>query len=42
MGAGGDHGYTDHCVEVDGQAKDFLDKYVRDGLRWPDLAPHGR
>ena len=38
---GGDHALSDHRVEVDRLARDFLDRYVRDRKAWPDLAPHG-
>jgi dipeptidyl aminopeptidase/acylaminoacyl peptidase len=38
---GGQHSLIEHSAEVDRLARDFLDLYVRDGKRWPDLAPHG-
>lgn len=38
---GGDHGLTEHRLEVNRLAKDWLDRYVRDGKPWPSLEPHG-
>ena len=39
---GGDHGLTEYREEVDRLVGDWLDRYVRDGLPWPSLEPHGR
>lgn len=39
---GGDHGLSEHRVEVDRLIFDWLDRYVRDGEPWPSLEPHGR
>lgn len=39
---GGDHGLTEFRDEVDRLVGDWLDRYVRDGLPWPSLEPHGR
>jgi len=39
---GGDHGLTDYDDEVQRQVYNWLDRYVRDGERWPSLEPHGR
>ena len=39
---GGDHGLSEHRVEVERMAKDWLDRYVRDQKPWPSLEPHGR
>ena len=38
---GGDHGLSDYREEADRATREFLDRYVRDGERWPDLEPHG-
>ena len=42
MFEGGDHGLTEYRPEVQRATREFLDRYVRDGLRWPSLEPHGR
>lgn len=39
---GGDHGLSEHRVEVDRIAQDWLDRYVRDRKPWPSLEAHGR
>ena len=39
---GGDHGLSEHRDEVDRLARAWLARYVRDGLPWPSLEPHGR
>lgn len=39
---GGDHGLSEHRREVDRLARDWLNRYVRDGEPWPSLKPHGR
>jgi dipeptidyl aminopeptidase/acylaminoacyl peptidase len=39
---GGDHGLTEHAAEVDRLTREWMDRYVRDGRRWPSLDPHGR
>ncbi|HET9532216.1 MAG TPA: prolyl oligopeptidase family serine peptidase [Blastocatellia bacterium] len=39
---GGDHGLTEHRVEVNRLIKDWLDNYVRDRKTWPSLEPHGQ
>ena len=38
---GGDHGLTHYRDEVDRLAREWLDRYVRDGKAWPSLEPHG-
>lgn len=38
---GGSHGLAEHAAEVDELIGAWLDRYVRDGARWPELAPHG-
>ncbi|HEX2605998.1 MAG TPA: prolyl oligopeptidase family serine peptidase [Flavisolibacter sp.] len=38
---GGQHSLVEHRAEVDRQVKDFLDRYVRDRRKWPDMEPHG-
>ncbi len=42
MFEGGDHGLSEFRDEVDEAVADWLDRYVRDGERWPSLEPHGR
>ncbi len=39
---GGDHGLSEHRLEVDRMARNWLDHYVRDSRPFPDLEPHGR
>jgi dipeptidyl aminopeptidase/acylaminoacyl peptidase len=39
---GGDHGLSEYREEVDRLIGEWLDRYVRDGLPWPSLEPHGR
>lgn len=39
---GGDHGLTEHRVEVNRLIRDWLDAYVRDRKAWPSLEPHGQ
>ena len=39
---GGDHSLTEHRSEANAATRDFLDRYVRDGLPWPSMEPHGR
>lgn len=39
---GGDHGLNEYGAEVDEAVVRWLDRYVRDGERWPSLEPHGR
>jgi dipeptidyl aminopeptidase/acylaminoacyl peptidase len=39
---GGDHGITEHRDEVNRLTRAWFDAYVRDGLPWPSLEPHGR
>ncbi len=39
---GGDHGLSEFRDEVDAAIGAWLDRYVRDGERWPSLEPHGR
>ncbi|MEZ4806273.1 MAG: prolyl oligopeptidase family serine peptidase [Flavobacteriales bacterium] len=41
MFEGGDHGLREYRPEVDRATREFLDAYVRDGKRWPNLEPHG-
>lgn len=38
---GGSHGLSEHRAEVDELVGEWLDRYVRDGARWPELEPHG-
>jgi dipeptidyl aminopeptidase/acylaminoacyl peptidase len=38
---GGEHGLSEHRVEVDRLVRDWLDRYVRDLKPWPGLDPHG-
>lgn len=38
---GGDHGLSEYADEVDAAVLGWLDRYVRDGERWPSLEPHG-
>lgn len=39
---GGDHSLTEYRSEANAATRDFLDRYVRDGLPWPSMEPHGR
>ena len=39
---GGDRGLSEYREEVDRLVGEWLDRYVRDGLLWPSLEPHGR
>ena len=39
---GGDHGLTEFRAEADAAVGAWLDRYARDGERWPSLEPHGR
>jgi len=39
---GGDHGLREFRVEVDAMVKEWLDKYLKEGIALPDLNPHGR
>lgn len=39
---GGDHGLSEYRENVDRLVAEWLDRYVRDGLQWPSLEPHGR
>jgi dipeptidyl aminopeptidase/acylaminoacyl peptidase len=39
---GGDHGISEFRDEAHRATRVFLDRYVRDGLPWPDMEPHGR
>jgi dipeptidyl aminopeptidase/acylaminoacyl peptidase len=39
---GGDHGLSDYTDEVDQAVLRWLDRYVRDGERWPGLELRGR
>jgi dipeptidyl aminopeptidase/acylaminoacyl peptidase len=41
MFEGGSHGLPEFLPERDGAMRAFLDAYVRDGKKWPDLTPHG-
>jgi dipeptidyl aminopeptidase/acylaminoacyl peptidase len=41
MFEGGDHSLMEHYEEVNRLAKNFLDKYVRDGQAWPSMESHG-
>ncbi len=38
---GGQHSLAEHAREVNHTTKLFLDHYVRDGKKWPDMKPHG-
>lgn len=38
---GGQHNLIEHNDEVNHDIKLFLDQYVRDGKKWPNLEPHG-
>jgi dipeptidyl aminopeptidase/acylaminoacyl peptidase len=42
MFEGGDHGLSEYRDEVNRLVDDWLDRYVRDGKKWPSLAPHGK
>jgi dipeptidyl aminopeptidase/acylaminoacyl peptidase len=42
MFEGGDHGLSEFRDEVDAAVGAWLDRYVRDGEKWPSLEPHGR
>jgi dipeptidyl aminopeptidase/acylaminoacyl peptidase len=42
MFEGGDHGLSEFRDEVNEAVGAWLDRYVRDGERWPSLEPHGR
>lgn len=42
MFEGGDHGILEHIPEVDRQARLWLNRYVRDLEKLPELQPHGR
>ena len=39
---GGDHSLSEFRSEANAATRDFLDRYVRDGLPWPSIEPHGR
>jgi dipeptidyl aminopeptidase/acylaminoacyl peptidase len=41
MYEGGSHGVPEFEAERDALERGWLDSYVRDGRKWPDLAPHG-
>ena len=38
---GGQHSMAEHTAAFYDQALQFLNSYVRDGKKWPDLKPHG-
>jgi len=38
---GGSHGVPEFQSDADAATRAWLDKYVRDGQKWPDLKPHG-
>lgn len=38
---GGEHSLIEHYEDVHRAVAAFLDKYVRDGEKWPDMKPHG-
>lgn len=38
---GGDHGLSEHREESDRLVRTWFDRYLRDGLPWPDPTPHG-
>ena len=42
MFEGGSHGVPEFTAERDAQVRAFLDTYVRDSGKWPDLTPHGK
>jgi dipeptidyl aminopeptidase/acylaminoacyl peptidase len=42
MFEGGSHGVPEFAAERDAQIRAFLDTYLRDGSKWPDLTPHGK
>jgi len=39
---GGDHGLSEHTLEVDQQVKAWFNRYVKDGEKLPNLHPHGK
>ena len=39
---GGDHGLNEFDDEVDKMAKQWFEKYLKEGRKLPDLRPHGR
>jgi hypothetical protein len=41
MFEGGEHSLMEHYDEVNRLAKDFLNRYVRDGKEWPSMLVHG-
>jgi dipeptidyl aminopeptidase/acylaminoacyl peptidase len=41
MFEGGSHGVPEFAAERDELMHEWLDAYVRDGKKWPDLKPHG-
>ena len=41
MYEGGSHGVPEFLAERDTLIRSWLDDYVRDGKKWPDLKPHG-
>ena len=41
MYEGGSHGVPEFLPERDALIRSWLDDYVRDGKKWPDLTPHG-
>ena len=38
---GGSHGVPEFAAERDAAVRGWLDAYLRDGRKWPDLKPHG-
>jgi len=38
---GGQHSLIEHYDEVNHAIRTFLDRYLRDGKKWPSLEPHG-
>lgn len=39
---GGQHSLIEHIDEVNHVTRNFLDTYVRDSKKWPNLDPHGK
>lgn len=42
MFEGGSHGVPEFLAERNAMIREWLDRYVRDGQKWPDLNPHGQ
>lgn len=42
MFEGGSHGLPEFSAERSAMMREWIDRYVRDGQKWPDLNPHGQ